>query len=80
MEMIVWGGYSGVALGIGGRYAPLTGIWTATTHTGAPPNRSGHSAVWTGSEMIIFGGANVGYLNDTVTYTVGKSMFLYQKL
>jgi hypothetical protein len=78
-EMIVWGGYSGVSLGLGGRYGPLTGIWAATTNTGTPPNRSGHTAVWTGSEMLVFGGANGGYLNDTNGYSIGKTMFLYQK-
>jgi hypothetical protein len=66
-------------LGLGGRYGPLTGIWAATTNTGAPPNRSGHTAVWTGSEMLVFGGANGGYRNDTYGYSVGKTMFLYQK-
>ena len=78
-EMLVWGGYSAGYLGIGGRYATLTGIWTSTSNSGAPSNRSGHTAVWTGSEMILFGGYNGGYLNDTYSYTVGKSMFIYQK-
>ena len=31
-------------------------MWTATTTTNAPEARSGHTAVWTGSEMIIWGG------------------------
>jgi hypothetical protein len=30
--------------------------WTATTVSNAPTVRSGHTAVWTGSEMIIWGG------------------------
>ena len=30
--------------------------WTATSTTNAPETRSGHTAVWTGSEMIIWGG------------------------
>ena len=30
--------------------------WTATTTTNAPTARVGHTAVWTGSEMIIWGG------------------------
>lgn len=30
--------------------------WTATTSTGAPAPRGFHSAVWTGAEMIVWGG------------------------
>jgi N-acetylneuraminic acid mutarotase len=30
--------------------------WTATTTSNAPAARSGHTAVWTGSEMIVWGG------------------------
>ena len=30
--------------------------WTATSTTNAPTARSGHTAVWTGSEMIVWGG------------------------
>jgi hypothetical protein len=32
--------------------------WTATTTTNAPGARSSHTAVWTGTEMIVWGGAN----------------------
>src|SRR4030095_3977908 len=32
--------------------------WTPTTLTNAPPARSGHTAVWTGTEMIVWGGTN----------------------
>src|SRR5438046_2115510 len=31
--------------------------WTATSTTGAPAARERHTAVWTGSEMIVWGGA-----------------------
>ena len=40
----------------GGRYNPITNSWTATSTTNAPSARSGHTAVWTGSEMIVWGG------------------------
>ena len=30
--------------------------WTATSTTNAPTARAGHTAVWTGSEMIVWGG------------------------
>jgi len=81
-EMLLWGGYNNyylTSLGQGGRYAPLTGAWNATVTAGSPAARSGHTAVWTGSEMLLFGGYNGGYLNDTYSYTVGKSLYLYQR-
>ena len=59
-EMIVWGGCSDLAcydnLNTGGRYNPSTDTWTATSNTNAPDVRRGHTAVWTGSEMIVWGG------------------------
>jgi N-acetylneuraminic acid mutarotase len=60
-EMIVWGGYNGNGLGplnTGGRYDPSADSWTATSTTNAPAARYGHTAVWSGSEMIVWGGAN----------------------
>jgi N-acetylneuraminic acid mutarotase len=33
--------------------------WTATCTTNAPSSRPGHTAVWTGSEMIVWGGYNL---------------------
>jgi N-acetylneuraminic acid mutarotase len=60
-EMIVWGGAIDSSppskLNTGGRYDPSTDSWTQTS-TGAnvPIPREGHSAVWTGTEMIIWGG------------------------
>ena len=35
---------------------PCTDQWTATSTTNAPSARDGHTAVWTGSEMIVWGG------------------------
>jgi len=61
-EMIVWGGYGPPcnpncsALNTGGRYNPSTDGWTTTTTTFAPAPRYDHTAVWTASEMIIWGG------------------------
>src|SRR5436190_24398517 len=57
--MIVWGGNdSGGSTNTGGRYNPLTNTWTATSTTSAPTARYGHTAVWTGSEMIVCGGTD----------------------
>ena len=55
--MIVWGGYGGSSyLNDGGRYNPAANSWTAVSPTGAPAARNDHTAVWTGSEMIVWGG------------------------
>ena len=55
--MIVWGGVgNGSYLNTGGRYNPSTDSWTATSTTNAPAARFLHTAVWTGSEMIVWGG------------------------
>jgi N-acetylneuraminic acid mutarotase/D-arabinose 5-phosphate isomerase GutQ len=60
-EIIVWGGwnsngFSFFRLNTGGRYNPTTDHWTPTTLTNAPGARRYHSVVWTGSEMIVWGG------------------------
>ena len=62
-EMIVWGGNGGVGnqyLNSGGRYDPDTDSWTATGTTNVPTGRDYHTAVWTGSEMIVWGGGTSG--------------------
>jgi hypothetical protein len=71
-EMIVWGGDDGSSnnpLNTGGRYNPTTNSWAATS-TGAsvPPPREWHTAVWTGNEMIVWG----GYAHFTALNTGGR--------
>jgi N-acetylneuraminic acid mutarotase len=65
-EMIVWGGwyYDGSSTyyyNDGARYNPATNTWTVMTTTNAPTARRFHTAVWTGSEMIVWGGEDSGY-------------------
>jgi N-acetylneuraminic acid mutarotase len=78
-EMIVWGGQNDVPgtrpvdgvttiLGTGARYDPATGRWAATTSVGAPTRRIAHTAVWTGSEMIVWGGYGDAGGNDGGRY------------
>jgi len=63
-EMIVWGGYSGsltsstdgTYLNTGARYVPATNSWTAMTTSGAPAARRQATGVWTGSELLVWGG------------------------
>jgi N-acetylneuraminic acid mutarotase len=61
-EMIVWGGYfydgNDHYLNTGGKYDFVTNTWTATNTANAPAARAGHTAVWTGNEMTVWGGAN----------------------
>ena len=64
-EMIVWGGeHLGTSpiphLDDGGHYDPFLDTWTPTSAVNAPPARYHHTAVWTGSEMIVWGGARGG--------------------
>ena len=42
--------------------------WTETTTTNAPTYRFSHTAVWTGSEMIVWGGGGAGSLNTGGRY------------
>ena len=42
--------------------------WTPTTLTNAPAARCAHTAVWTGSEMIVWGGDGVTFLNTGGRY------------
>jgi N-acetylneuraminic acid mutarotase len=66
-EMIVWGGAAppphsrarasgSPPTNTGGRYDPVLDSWSTTSLTDAPIARSGHTAIWTGTEMIIWGG------------------------
>jgi N-acetylneuraminic acid mutarotase len=46
-------------------YDPATDSWSATTTAGAPPGARGANVVWTGTEMIVWGGASGSVSNDT---------------
>ncbi len=66
-EMIVWGGCGLLdehfcQINTGGRYDPLTDTWEATATAGAPSPRIDHTAVWTGTQMIVWGGCR--FVND----------------
>ncbi len=70
-EMIIWGGYNANGshnLGDGARYNPVTDSWTPMSANNAPSPRYFHTAVWTGSEMIVWGGSNGSYLGDGARY------------
>jgi hypothetical protein len=64
-DMLVWGGDSTPAeafglRGDGGRYDPQLDAWRPLSSSDAPAPRYAHTAVWTGAEMIVWGGASDG--------------------
>ncbi len=69
-RLIVWGGRPAVGsvypnyLNTGASYDAETDRWEAVSTIDAPSPRWGHTAVWTGTEMLIWGGnAAAGLLN-----------------
>jgi N-acetylneuraminic acid mutarotase len=70
--MIVWGGYNGSVLNDGGRYNPSANTWATLPGSGTPRARAKHTAVWTGSDMIVWGGttnlSSGGSLNEGGRY------------
>ena len=59
-ELIVWGGSdftSSGTLDSGGRYVPGLDQWVPTSQVGAPTPRQWHTLVWTGSEVLVWGGS-----------------------
>lgn len=67
--MIVWGGASPLA-GDGARYSPTADSWTLLPAAGAPSARVNHTAVWTGSDMIVWGG---NFFGDGARYSLGAN-------
>jgi N-acetylneuraminic acid mutarotase len=63
-EMLVWGGRAEFASNShrddGARYDPNADRWRPITATNAPTARSQMAAVWTGDEMIVWGGYGDG--------------------
>jgi hypothetical protein len=57
--MIIWGGDVGGAPPVtatGAAYDPKTRTWTPISTQGAPSPRHSHTAVWTGTKMLVWGG------------------------
>jgi len=63
-EVVVWGGYDALesesARASGARYRPTSNTWAITAAEGAPSARIEPLAVWTSSEMIVWGGNTGG--------------------
>ncbi|MEN3940926.1 hypothetical protein WJU23_06515 [Prosthecobacter sp. SYSU 5D2] len=81
-KMMVWGGEieapTSPRVRSGGLYDPALNAWTATSEEGAPAPRYSPTAVWTGSEVIIWGGRSVtsGYHNDGARYNPATNTWL----
>jgi hypothetical protein len=71
-ELIVWSGLMSDgqrSSDTGGRYDPEKRKWRAMSANGAPPSVRGASAVWTGKEMLIWGGS---HLDGNTLVNVGR--------
>ena len=67
--MIVWGGTAdGEYIATGGRYSPASNTWQSTSTTAAPAGRYFHTAVWTGDQMLVWGGESRVVLNTGGLY------------
>jgi N-acetylneuraminic acid mutarotase len=65
--MIAFGGEGmGTSFDDGARYCFANDTWAPLSPKGAPSSRTGHAAVWMGTEMFIWGG-----VNDAQTSGVG---------
>jgi hypothetical protein len=59
--MVVFGGEDSTgALVTGGGYDPATGLWHNLSTAGNALARRGHTGVWTGAELVVFGGLGTG--------------------
>jgi len=78
-EMIVWGGRdesTNAMLADGARYDPSAGVWTPTSSLAAPSARRYQSAIWTGTEMIVWGGDGADrFLNDGGRYDPARDQW-----
>ena len=70
-RMLVWGGTPGnlgVAIGSGASYDPVQDTWSALPDAPAGYANWNHTAVWTGSLMIVWGGSSGNALNSGGRY------------
>lgn len=81
-RMIIWGGDGpGWPLGDGALYDPTTNTWSPMTSDGGPGGRVGHTMVWTGSSLVVWGGsADALYLyHGTNTGGIWSRLSIYSK-
>ena len=84
-DMVIWGGTTSAAAGnteytnTGSRYNTASNTWSPLTTQNAPSARSSPAAVWSGTEMIIWGGTNGAALDTGGRYRTGQTFYLYQR-
>lgn len=76
-ELIVWGGSLGAGnpwANTGGLYRPDLDAWSPVSLLNPPDARAGHTAVWSGLEMLVWGGNGAaGLLNSGGRYQPGTA-------
>lgn len=63
LRILVWGGMATLVsppTTVGGQYEPYSASWTAMATDGQPPPSDDYTGVWTGTELIVWGGMNAG--------------------
>ena len=73
--MLVWGGNASDFFGTnatvpgGASYDPATDLWIDLSAVGEPSPRADHAAVWTGDELLVWGGTDgTSFMNDGARY------------
>jgi len=66
--MIIWGGAGLVERDDGGCYNLVADRWMPVSTNGAPSARAAHTAVWTGSQMVVWGGGDSVPYGDGARY------------
>jgi N-acetylneuraminic acid mutarotase len=79
-QMDVWGGGNGTLtpLNDGGRYNPVSNVWTPISNTlsNTPTPRQAQVGVWSGTEMIIWGGYTTnGIVSDGARYNPAVNLW-----
>lgn len=95
-KIFIWGGQTGanVAVNTGWQFNLSTLTWTPINLTNAPAPRTNHTAVWTGSKLITYGGHSYDLTPaidsayntfhelapaGTYQFTTNKTFYLYRK-
>jgi len=84
-EMVIWGGSNArnddlKFFGDGAAYNPATNQWRSLSKTNSPSERSHHSAVWTGSLLLVWGGVNAAGQTLATGYSYDPSTDTWKEL